>query len=164
MNARISQQLIGFGLRTSGETVETLLNRLHKAGPTRDGRVVVGQESDKVSEVVALFRKFDVHHVPVVANNKVVGIVSSSDLLELFETEPLVDPNEITLASIMTKEPRVVIKSTPARDAIAILAHARYHSLPVVDASGEIWDILTTRDLVRYLELVFEGEAQAKAG
>jgi CBS domain-containing protein len=163
MSSRISQTLISIGLRSTGETVGTLLQRLRKAGPTHDGRVVVGHEEDTVSDALSLFKQFDVHHLPIVSNNKVIGIVSSTDLLELFKTSPLEDPAEITLGSIMTKQPRVVSREAPAREVITILAHAHYHSLPVVDPSGEIWDIITTRDLVRYLELVYEGEASVKS-
>ena len=56
----------------------------------------------------------------------------------------------------MTHEPKVVTRHTPVREVIAILARAPFHSLPVVDDSGAIWDILTTRDLVRYLKLIYE--------
>lgn len=166
MSSRISQTLISIGLRSNGETVGSLLERLRKVGPTRDGRVVVGHEADTVSDALSLFKQFDVHHLPIVSSdpnavNRVIGIVSSTDLLELFKNSPLEDPAEVTLGSIMTKEPRVVSRDAPAREVIAILAHAPFHSLPVVDLSGEIWDIVTTRDLVRYLELVYEGDARA---
>jgi CBS domain-containing protein len=152
----ISQQLIGLGLRSAGETVETLVLRLRKVAPGTKAHVVVAHAADAVSDASKLFGAFDVHHLPIVDGGKVIGIVSTTDLLKLFQASPLEDPTEITLGSIMTPNPTVVTRSTSVREVINILAQAPFHSLPVVDESGAIWDILTTRDLVRYLKLIYE--------
>jgi CBS domain-containing membrane protein len=157
----ISQQLIGLGLRNAGETVETLVVRLRKVAPGTSAHVVVAHEDDVVSDASKLFEAYDVHHLPIVDGTQVIGIVSSSDLLKLFQTSPLIDPAETTLGSIMTRNPRVVTRNTPVREVITILAKAPFHSLPVVDDSGAIWDILTTRDLVRYLKLIYEAGSES---
>jgi CBS-domain-containing membrane protein len=153
----LSQRLIGFGLRASGETVRTLIEDLRKQGPTHDGRVLVAQATDTVRDVIRLFESFDVHHLPVVASNKVIGIVSSNDILKFFQESPLADAADLTLEKIMTPGPKVIQRDAPVRELIEILAHARFHCVPVLEENGEIWDIVTTRDLVRYLELIYAG-------
>ena len=39
------------------------------------------------------------------------------------------------------------------RELVEILAHSPFRSLPVLAEDGELWAIVTTRDLVRFLEI-----------
>lgn len=154
MPTPLSQRL--FGLTTEDpDTVATLVERLQRQTPEGHGRVIVAQTNDSVADAYELFGRFNLHHLPVVSGTKVVGIVSSTDLLEFFASAPLMDAADVPLQDVMTKNPHVVMKDTTIREVIRVLAHSTFRCVPVVTDAGDIWDILTTRDLVRLLELEY---------
>lgn len=154
MSAPLSQRLFGISFgRGPIEHVGALVEELRRAHPEGVGRVIVAQVDDSVADAQTLFQRLDLHHLPVVRGSHVVGMVSATDLLKFFSSTPLLDPQEIPLSEIMTPEPQVIRKDAPMRELIHTLAHARFRSLPVVNEHGEIWDIVTTRDLVKYLDL-----------
>ena len=55
----------------------------------------------------------------------------------------------------MTRDPTTIRKDATVREAIGILAHAWFRCLPVTNPTGEIFDIVTPRDLVHLLERSF---------
>jgi CBS domain-containing membrane protein len=123
--------------------------------------------SDPLSAVRRLFAEHSIHHVPVLQKNKLVGIISSTDLLRFgipveeglpeanarrgfavgdaevdadFRIEEVMEPHLVTLHP----------KDSLLR-AAQLLAQEHFNSLPVVDEQGELVGILTTRDLLRFL-------------
>lgn len=139
-------------LRPSNSVGEMLEALREQAG---DGtrRVIVAQLEDSVADARALFRQFDLHHLPVVAGSQIVGIVSATDVLEFFAEHRELDPSKIQLSEIMTPEPDTIGRDASIAEAIRTLAAARFRSLPVTSPTGDIWDIITTRDLIRFLEM-----------
>ena len=94
----------------------------------------------------------DLHHLPVVDEGRLVGMLSSSDLLKLYlldDSESL--PSALAVSSIMVRDPDTLTPRATLRDAAEILAQSGYHSLPVVDADGTLAGIITSADLARYL-------------
>jgi CBS domain-containing protein len=162
MTAPLSQRL--FSLRpTPGKvrTVAELVEHLREHEATKDHsadkrRVIVGHPEDSVASVHRLFRSLNLHHLPVVVEDRVVGIVSSSDLLDYFSNPKKPACDTTTLQEIMTKDPTTVGKDSQLDDVIKLLAHSRFRCVPVVGLSGEIWAIVTTRDLVRFLALSYQ--------
>jgi len=155
MTAPLSQRLFGIGKLHPTSTVAEMLDRLRGIEPEARDRVVVAQPGDTVAAAHALFRRYDLHHLPIVDGAQVVGIVSSEDLLEFFAESGLADPAEATLSTIMTANPTTIRKDATIREAIGMLANASYRCLPVTNQTGEIFDIVTTRDLVQLLEASF---------
>jgi CBS domain-containing protein len=157
MSVPISQRLFGIGGKHNpSQSVESMVERLREHNGEGDKRVIVAQLDDTVADANKLFKTFDLHHLPVVSGTKVVGVVSSTDLLTFFENSPLMDQSEAPLMSIMTADPQVIRKDASVRELVQTLAHSRFRCLPVVHPNGDIWDIVTTRDLVRFLELCWE--------
>ena len=120
--------------------------------------IVVAHPDDTLEEAYRLFKAKDVHHLPIVEvdSDRLIGIVSATDLLNYFAECPLADRSEIRLAEIMTKEPESVLPGASIRQAARILAEASFHCLPVVSVDGAVLGIVTTRDLVRYLDAHFD--------
>jgi len=147
-----------FGLRLSEDvtdSVEYVVDRLRAASPNRLRPVIVGQVNDLVSDAQYLFETQNLHHLPVVSGVKVVGIVSSTDILRLYMDSPLIDPDEVLLEHIMTPNPELIYNDAPIKELVHRLANSAFRCLPVLDRNDELWDIVTTRDLVRFLELVY---------
>lgn len=135
------------------ETVEEFVEFLRSHGSVEYTKVIVAHPDDTVAEAHRLFQTHDLHHLPIVSGEEVVGIVSSTDLLTFFSTSSMLDPGEATLEEIMTPGPQVITKGRPMRELVEILAHSPFRSLPVLAEDGELWAIVTTRDLVRFLEI-----------
>ena len=153
MEAPLSQRLFGIRKVHPANTVRELLEEVRGRPPQGGPRVIVARRDDTVADAYALFSKFDLHHLPVVEGAKVIGIVSATDLLGFFATRGASDATRVRLEEVMTPEPQVISVETSVRDTVGILAHASFRCLPVVNPTGEIYDIVTTRDLVRFLEV-----------
>ncbi len=127
-----------------------------RAGPNAGDKVIVAHPSNTAKDVIRLFKQKDLHHLPVVdEKNKVVGIVSATDLLNMFVESPVLDPESVRVSEIMTEQPEVVLRETPLQIVVAILSNSPYRCVPVVTEEGYIYSIVTTRDIVRYLNAGF---------
>jgi CBS domain-containing protein len=113
----------------------------------------------KLSEVRSLFAEGKFHHVPVVDGQRLVGILSTTDLIKLsFEAfgqdgraiDAILD-HEFTIAGVMQAAPAVIGDKDTVRQAAEALSGGQFHSLPVVDVEGNLQGIVTSTDLIRYL-------------
>lgn len=117
-------------------------------------QLVVGLPDYSLDEAQKLFAAYDIHHLPVVESledPRLVGIVSSTDVLRFYFTPKPRGARDVRLGAMMTKDPVTIRPDTAIRDAVSQLAQAAFNSLPVVDTDGRLAGIVTTRDIVRYL-------------
>ena len=82
-------------------------------------------------EAERLFKKHHIRHIPVVEGDKLIGIVSYSDLLRISFADMTDGEEEVTSVA-------------------EILAAQSFHSIPVVD-NGKLVGLVTTTDLIKYL-------------
>lgn len=121
--------------------------------------LVTAHHGDPVSKVRRLLAENDVHHIPVVSGQKLLGLISSSDLHRLnFGDAFHVDQRSVdatidhtfSIEQIMEKEPVTVAPEATIREAAGILAKGKFHALPVVRGEALV-GMLTSTDLIRYL-------------
>jgi CBS domain-containing protein len=119
---------------------------------------VTVQLGSKLSAVREILDANPFHHVPVVEGEKLVGMISHQDILRVAMGDPKeMDKRELDalldysldIESVMTREPVTVGMEAMVRDAAAIFAEGRFHSLPVMD-DGKLVGIVTSTDVVRY--------------
>lgn len=118
--------------------------------------VVVGPD-DTLSTVSEVFRERGFHHVPVVEQGKLVGIVSDRDVLRALSpflgtlSERAVDSATLQrkVFQVMTRRPAVVRADTPLSEVAGLMLDRRISSLPVTDAEGRLVGIVTMRDILR---------------
>jgi len=122
------------------------------------GKVYTVQENAPLQEVVNLFRKHKIRHIPVVNGSKVVGIISRTDINRLtfgalFENQEGADEAVLEILSVpqvMTAKPKMVNSNDLIRDVAEIFANEEFHALPVVD-DEELKGIVTTTDVIKYM-------------
>jgi len=115
--------------------------------------------SDDLTKAEMLFKKHHIRHIPVVFSNKIVGMLSYTDLLRISfadaidDDEDVVDAtvyNMFTVEQVMAKKLISIAPETTIKEAAEILARKEFHALPVCE--GELLvGIITTTDLIKYL-------------
>jgi len=122
-------------------------------------KVMTVSRTTPLREVMALIKKNSFRHVPVTEGEKLVGIVSRTDLNRLTFSTLFSDQDGadeavlemLSLDQVMSNNPRTVNESTPIRDTAEILASEEFHALPVVNDAGKLTGIVTTTDVINYL-------------
>ncbi|HYA27246.1 MAG TPA: CBS domain-containing protein [Acidobacteriota bacterium] len=118
---------------------------------------------DSLQKVIELLRRRDIRAVPVVEDDKLIGIVTDRDIRQVAPAYPLFrDEDEIrrynenlTVTAAMTAEPMTISSAAPLVQAAKLLETYRISSIPVVDEQ-KLVGILTVSDLLR--EFVAQNE------
>jgi acetoin utilization protein AcuB len=105
-----------------------------------------------LADAHALMRAHRIHHVPVVQNGKVVGIVTQRDLL-LIESLPDVNPSEVPVEDAMTRDLFIVTPRTPLAVVASEMADRRLGSAIVMD-EDVVAGMFTATDACRALALL----------
>ncbi|MDX1667419.1 MAG: CBS domain-containing protein [Saprospiraceae bacterium] len=129
--------------------------------------VITVSPEDTMDKVRDIFRRHAIHHLPILRDGRVVGILSKSDYLRLqhgftlFKTHKSEEYNDAIMRSLLVGE--VMVKQVATLNpedtieiALGIFRENLFHALPVVDQSGQLVGIVTTYDLLNYAYL---GEA-----
>lgn len=113
----------------------------------------------KLSEVRRALTRARVHHLPVVDGHRLVGIVSSRDLLRVHRAsrsgaaeraDDLLD-RASSVSELMSTD-LVTMRSDESVDtAIALIADGTIHSVLVIDREERLVGIVTATDLLDYL-------------
>lgn len=111
-----------------------------------------------------------VRHIPVVAGDRLVGIVSQRDLLRAAASTLLALTQEhrrdwlgtIAVRDVMTSPVRTVTPAQPASDVVALLLEHRIGCLPVVE-DGRLVGIVSETDCLRYLARLLDIDATKHA-
>lgn len=105
-----------------------------------------------VADVRDILEFGDIHHLPVVVDGRLVGIVSSADLLKLYLISDTVRmPSGVTVDSIMARNPLTLSRTATLREAAEKLSYGGFHALPVIDEDRTLAGIITSTDLNLYL-------------
>ncbi len=105
---------------------------------------LVVQPSTPLSEVRYLMSLESIRQIPVLDNEKLVGIITERDLRSA-EIQPI--PIDISAETIMTPDPMTVTPDTPAYQAAEMLRIYKIGALPVV-SDGRLVGIVTVSDFL----------------
>jgi acetoin utilization protein AcuB len=134
-------------------------------------KLITATPAMSVKQAFLLMRTHRVRHIPVVEEEKLVGIISDRDLRRPRWAEHLDDwtayyqVNEShTIADVMTRTPETVRASDDILKAVAIFREHRYGALPVLNKDGELAGILSAQDLLGALEEVLSKQGAGTQG
>jgi CBS domain-containing protein len=120
--------------------------------------VVVVDVSQKVSEALDCFHQYPIHHLPVLREGRLAGMLSSADLMKLehFTPKTIVDraaylDEHFRIENLMRAPVTSLEAHASLAEAAAKLAEAGVHAIPVVDGVGHVHGIVTTSDIIRTL-------------
>lgn len=127
--------------------------------------VVTLAPQDTMARVRDIFETNNFHHLPVVENEYLVGIVSTKEVIELIRNiadryEQIKNENILTstlVKDVMNKEVITIAPTQTIYDAFKKFNSGYFHSLPVVD-ENKLVGILTSTDLTRFLFEELKGE------
>lgn len=123
---------------------------------------------DHLSYVKKLFEHYRFHHLLVVENKEVVGVLSDRDLLKVLspKTESIT-ATEQDLATLkkkvhqaMSRELVTIKADATIYEAISLFNEEHVSCLPVVDELGKPLGILTWRDILKLVQKSFENKAK----
>jgi CBS domain-containing protein len=131
--------------------------RERKVGEAMQSEVVSLASGDRLDLAEDIMRLGRIRHMPVLEGQRLVGIVSSRDLLaaslsRVLEFEPLQRRtflHSIEVREVMTSDVLTVGPDTLLREAAELMLKRQVGCLPVVSPEGELRGLLTETDLVR---------------
>jgi len=115
--------------------------------------------TDTLTKAEGLFKKHKIRHIPVVSGNKIIGMLSYTDLLRISFADAIDDDEEevdatvynmFSVEQVMAKNLVLISPDATIKEAAEILATKEFHALPVVEGSLLV-GIVTTTDLLKYL-------------
>lgn len=125
--------------------------------------------TNKTEDVKKLFEHHHLHHIPVVKDGKLAGIISLTDFLRITLGAEIVEKGEsfdndginkvileyVTVEKLMTPNPVSLTPDARLSDAIALFKVNMFHAIPLVE-DGKVTGIVSTLDLVKYMEKFLE--------
>lgn len=114
------------------------------------------QLGQRISEARKAMTDGHFHHVPIVDGKKLVGILSSTDILRASyevqtderQTDQVLDHTR-TIAELMQPDPVCVDAHSSVREATQVLSKVAFHALPVTEG-GHLVGLLSSKDLLAY--------------
>ncbi len=114
---------------------------------------------DTLAQARQNFDRLKVRHLPVVKGEKLLGILSLTDILRIsfgesfgasqYEADEAIF-EMLTIDQVMKHHPKTVSSKNTITEVAEILAHEEFHALPVVD-DEKLVGIVTTTDVIRFL-------------
>lgn len=117
--------------------------------------IITVKPTDTLTKVKEIFASHSFHHLPVVGNGEIKGIVSKSDFL-LFqrktfdEWEKKVESRRLenfVVRDIMVERIAVIEPKNSIATALKIFRENRFHAIPIIE-DGTLVGIVTTHDIV----------------
>ena len=116
-------------------------------------------DAQPVSSLREIFEKNNIHHVPVVSGDQLIGIVSSNDFMRVSFGEfgnqdakglDAILDHTYKMHDIMNNAPTTLESNSTVRDAARLMGVNHFHALPVVEGE-KLVGIVTSTDLLNFL-------------
>ncbi|KMY67947.1 membrane protein [Desulfocarbo indianensis] len=122
-------------------------------------RLISIEPDDSMSMAIRLMKDYDIRHLPVIQDGRLVGIITDRDVkkasasdaaaLEVHELAYIL--SRVKVSDIMTPRPFMVGVFDTIEEAALIMMENKISGLPVVDDEGHVQGMLTQNDIFRAL-------------
>ena len=113
--------------------------------------------TNTLKDIESIFQEHNIHHIPVVSGDQLIGMISRSDLLRISYAAEVSDAkvnsaiyDVLSIDQVMTKELTTVNEDDLIKDVADIFSNNSFHALPVMK-NGSVAGIVTTTDVIKYL-------------
>lgn len=134
----------GIGILHRNMSIEKQVEEVDKVKRSESGMIldpITLSPDKKVRDALALMSKYSISGIPIVKDEKLVGILTNRDL----RFEPNLD---LEVSKIMTNGRLITAPvGTTLEEAEAILQKHRIEKLPVVDKNGKLKGLITFKDI-----------------
>ncbi|MEP2935190.1 MAG: CBS domain-containing protein [Gilvibacter sp.] len=93
------------------------------------------------------------HHIPVIDNEKLVGMISLVDFMYHISGAGLSDDNKVyktlKVKDIMMPQPFSLNTDASVNDVAAVLSKGRYHAVPILE-NDKLVGIVSTADVIKH--------------
>lgn len=121
--------------------------------------VITTRRNTSISSAHQVMRENNVRRLPVVENDKLVGIITIGDVREASPSDATTlsiwELNylwaQLTVEKIMTRNVLSVSVDTPIVDVAELMLERKVSGLPVIDESGTLVGVITESDIFRML-------------
>lgn len=126
------------------ETLNDLENKEEiKAEEVMNKKIISILPSDNINDSVNKMKKFGISQMPVIDDNKIIGLVSESTLLDA-----LMNKKDKKMSDIMEESPPIVSKTASVQVISNLLRH---YPMVLVSESGNLIGLITKADLLSKL-------------
>ena len=121
--------------------------------------VITTRRNTSISNAHQIMRENDVRRLPVVEDNKLVGLVTIGDVREASPSDATTlsiwELNylwaQLVVEKVMTVNVHTVMPDTPILDAAELMLEHKISGLPVVNEEDELMGVITESDIFRML-------------
>ncbi|TXD83066.1 CBS domain-containing protein [Subsaximicrobium wynnwilliamsii] len=125
-------------------------------------RVITLPLNSTLEQAETVLKENKIKHIPIVHENKIVGILSHSDILRISVADAIEDENGdahdiettvydmFTIHQVMAKTVATITPDTTVKEVAKILTAKEFNALPVIE-NDELVGIVTTTDLIKFL-------------
>lgn len=113
--------------------------------------------SNELADVVQIFKERNIHHIPVVSGDQLIGMISKTDIERISyvasyqqESATTMVYDALKIEQVMSKQIDSIKAEDQIKEAAELLAKGRYHALPVLE-DGKLAGIVTSTDIIKYL-------------
>lgn len=111
-------------------------------------KVVTAKATDSLTTIKNILFEKGYHHIPVVEGKKLLGIITSFDLMKL--DKPFSEYDNIQVKDVMTSNVVTLYDSELVGAAAMIFLKHLFHGLPIINEKKELVGIVTTHDILKY--------------
>ncbi|MEK6983148.1 MAG: CBS domain-containing protein [Nanoarchaeota archaeon] len=111
-----------------------------KAGQIMTGRIIGISSDTPIKEAIGRMKKFEISQLPVIDNNKLVGLVSESTILNA-----LLNSKGKEVKDVMQDSPPIISKTTSIQVVSNLLKH---YPIILVSEEGKLIGSITKSDLL----------------
>jgi acetoin utilization protein AcuB len=110
--------------------------------------VITVKKDDSIENLTNLMNINKINHLPVVSDNKVIGIITRSDVRQAI-TSLKYNKTKSQVSDFMTRDVITVKKYDTLEDVLLLIYNKKVGALPVIDEDNNLIGIITRHDILR---------------